>query len=63
MYEHIAIKNEFPDLISFCKSYNIFPDMVDYYQNRIDKDDVKRDNIFESCDFRDVLDPSSAIME
>ena len=63
VYEHIALKNEFPDIICFCEAHKIFPDMIDYYQKRIEKDDVKRDNIFESCDFRDILDPSSAIME
>jgi len=63
IYEHIAIRNEFPDLICFCNSYNIFPDMAEYYQKRIEKDIIKRKNIFESCDFRDIIDPSAAIMD
>ena len=63
IYEHIALKNEFPDIISFCEAYKIFPDMVVYYQKRIDRDTKQRDNIFESCDFRDIIDPTSAIMD
>ena len=63
IYNHITIKNEFPDLISFCKAYDIFPDLVEYYQERIKRDSKERKNIFESCDFRDIIDPSSAIMD
>ena len=63
VYKHIAVKNEYPDIISFCQTYKIFPDMQEYYQKKIDKDRDERKNIFESCNFSDIIDPALAIMD
>jgi len=62
IYLEIVLKNEFPDLISFCESYKIYPKLVEYYKKKIEENSEKRKDIFESCDYSDIIDPSLAIM-
>ena len=62
IFENVLLKKDFPEMISFCNTYGIFKEMVEYYEKKIDDSDLKRSGIFESCDFSDILDSSLAIM-
>ena len=63
IFKEIMVKKEYPNIISFCETYDIFPELVKYYEERIEEQNIVRTGIFESCNFSEIIDPKTAIME
>jgi len=65
IFTEVMLKKDYPDVISFCQTYDIFPKLVEYYYKRIEKEgaDMQRTSIFEGSDFSDIIDTSLALME
>jgi hypothetical protein len=63
IYKDIIIKKDYPDIIAFCQTYKCFPKLITYYENLVNEQENDRTGIFEGCDFSDLIDVSTAIME
>lgn len=61
-YTEIIVKKGFSDIVAFCDTNKIFLDLSDYYKEKIQKENVTRNAIFEGSDYSNLIDISTAIM-